>query len=91
VLLQGVSNLLVIGWSGAEEHFLKKAVPVLSNSAELTLTVVSDTERSANETQARLGNADLSTTRVRTYGGGFTDFIVGGNVKVFFRRDGGIC
>lgn len=90
-LLEGVGNLLVIGWSGAEQHFLKRVVPVLNKNTDLTLTVVSDTEGSANETHARLGNEGLTTSRVRTYSGGFTNFIVSEDVKVFLRRGGSIC
>src|SRR4051794_14898624 len=49
-LLHGVTNLLVIGWSGGERHFLKQVVPVLAKNSALTLTIVSDTEGSAIQT-----------------------------------------
>ena len=87
-LLEGVNNLLVIGWRGGEEHFLKKAVPVLNKNASLNLTVVSGTETSANETQARLQTAGLKAARTWMYAGGFTRFILSDDVKIFLRRGG---
>ena len=87
-LLEGVNNLLVIGWRGGEEHFLKKAVPVLNKNASLNLTVVSGTETSANETQARLQTAGLKAARTWMYTGGFTRFILSDDVKIFLRRGG---
>jgi len=88
--LNGVSNLLIIGWRGSEEHFLKRVVPVLSKNTDLNLTIVSDTETSANETQARLQSAGLKTARVWTYSGGFTKFILSDDVKIFLRRGGDV-
>jgi hypothetical protein len=88
--LDGVSNLLVIGWRGGEEHFLKRAVPVLNRNVDLNLTIVSDTDRSANETQARLVTAGLRAARVREYSGGFTKFILSDDVKIFLRRGGNV-
>jgi hypothetical protein len=85
-LLDGVSDLLVIGWRGGEEHFLKRAVPILNNNAELHLSIVSHTDASASETQARLQLAGLSPARIWLYPGGFTTFISNDGVKVFLRR-----
>jgi len=89
-LLNGVSNLLVIGWRAAEEHFLKRVVPVLSKNAGLHISVVSHTPTSANETQTRLKSAGLKPAREWLYGGGFTNFISSDDVKIFLRRDGNV-
>jgi len=89
-LLLGVSNLLVVGWRGGEEHFLKRVVPVLNNNAHLNLTVVSANETSANETQARLQTAGLKAARTWMYAGGFTRFILSDDVKIFLRRGGDV-
>ena len=85
-LLNGVSNLLVIGWRGAEEHFLKRVVPVLNKNADFHLSIVSHTDISANETQAQLQRAGLVPARTWLYPGGFTKFISNGDAKVFLRR-----
>jgi hypothetical protein len=84
--LAGVSNVLIIGWRGGEEHFLKRAVPVLNKNADLQLSIVSDTQTSAKETEARLQNAGLRPARVWPYHGGFTKFILSDDVKIFLRR-----
>jgi SIR2-like domain len=89
-LLDGVSNLLVIGWRGGEEHFLKRVVPVLNKNADLKLSIVSTTEASAKETQARLETAGLKPARVWIYSGGFTNFILSDDVKIFLRRGGDV-
>lgn len=89
-LLDGISNLLVIGWRGGEEHFLKRAVPVLNKNGALNLSIVSHTETSAKETQARLETASLKPARVWIYSGGFTNFIVSDDVKIFLRRGGDV-
>jgi hypothetical protein len=88
--LDGVSNLLVVGWRGSEEHFLKRAVPVLKKNADLQLSIVSAAEPSAKETQARLENAGLKPARVWIYLGGFTNFILSDDVKIFLRRGGNV-
>lgn len=89
-LLQGVSNLLVIGWRGGEEHFLKRVVPILNLNEGLHLSIVSHTGTSANETQTRLQRADLRCARSWLYPGGFTKFICSEDVKVFLRRAGNV-
>jgi hypothetical protein len=88
--LDGLSNLLVIGWRGGEEHFLKEVVPVLNKNPDLNLSIVSDTEQSANETHGRLHSAGLKAARFYPYPGGFTGFILGDNVKIFLRRGGNV-
>jgi hypothetical protein len=76
-LLDGVSNLLVIGWRAGEEHFLERVVPVLNKNAGFHLSVVSQTATSANQTQIRLRDAGLKHAQeVLLVGGGFTDFIL---------------
>ena len=89
-LLVGVRNVLVIGWRGGEEHFLKRAVPVLNKNADLKLSIVSDTQTSAKETENRLQNAGLKAARVWQYHGGFTKFILSDDVKIFLRRGGDV-
>jgi len=89
-LLDGVSNLLVIGWRGGEEHFLKRVVPILNKNDDFHLSIVSHTDASANESQARLQLAGLSPDRIWLYPGGFTKFISSDDVKVFSRRGGNI-
>jgi hypothetical protein len=89
-VLEGVSNLLVIGWRGGEEHFLKKAVPVLNKNADLSLSIVSETQQSANQTQARLVTAGLKAARAWEYSGGFTKFILSDDLKIFLRRGGDV-
>ena len=88
-LLDGVANLLVIGWRGGEEHFLKRVVPILNKNPDFYVTIVSDTETSAKETQARLQIAGLKPARIWIYHGGFTNFI-SSDVKVFLRRGGNV-
>jgi SIR2-like domain len=90
-LLDGVSNLLVIGWRGGEEHFLERVVPVLNKNAEFHLSVVSHTATSANETQIRLRGAGLRLAQEASlFGGGFTNFISSDDVKTFLRRGGNV-
>jgi hypothetical protein len=89
-LLEGVTDLLVIGWRGGEEHFLKRAVPILNRNPDLHLSIVSHSETSINETNARLQNAGLKAARLWTYPGGFTKFICSDDVKVFLRRGGNV-
>jgi hypothetical protein len=90
-LLDGVSDLLVIGWRGAEEHFLERVVPVLNKNADFHLSVVSQTGTSANETATRLQRAGLKPAqKSRLFGGGFTNFISSGDVKKFLRRSGNV-
>ena len=90
-LLDGVSNLLVIGWRGAEEHFLERVVRVLNKNADFHLSVVSQTPTSANETQIRLRGAGLKPAQEGSlFGGGFTNFISSGDVKTFLRRSGNV-
>jgi hypothetical protein len=88
--LDGVSNLLVIGWRGGEEHFLKRVIPVLNKNPDLNVSIVSHTETSANQTEAQLGLAGLHPARVRLYAGGFTQFISSDDVKIFLRRGGDV-
>jgi hypothetical protein len=84
-LLDGVSNLLVIGWRGGEEHFLERVVPVLNRNAQFHLSVVSHTATSGNETQIRLQGAGLRLPAPGSlFGGGFTNFISSDDVKYFF-------
>ena len=85
--LDGVSNLLVIGWRAGEEHFLERVVPVLNKNAGFHLGVVSHTATSANETQIRLRGAGLKHAQESSlFGGGFTNFISSDGVKNFLRR-----
>ena len=88
--LEGVSNLLVIGWSGGEDHFLKKLVPALNKNPDLTLTVVTNNQPSASETQTRLATAGLKMNRHYFNLRGFTNFIVSDQVKIFLRRGGNV-
>jgi len=88
--LEGVTNVLVIGWRGSEEHFLNKAVPVLNKNAELAVSVVSDSAESAQDTHERLRNSGLRPARSYDYLGGFTNFIVSDDVKIFLRRGGNV-
>jgi hypothetical protein len=89
--LEGVSNLLIIGWRGSEEHFLKMAVPVLSKNAELSISVVSNTDKSAQETHTLLQSSGLRAAHRYDYLGGFTRFILSDDVKIFLRRGGGVA
>jgi hypothetical protein len=88
--LDGVSNLLVVGWSAGEQHFLNRAVPVLNKNPDLVLTVVSSTDASAKDTEARLKGEGLKTSRTRYNPGGFTHFIITDEVKTFLRRGGNV-
>ena len=88
--LRDVTNLLIIGWSGGEEHFLRRVVPVLNTSDSLAITVVSDTDGGAKGTCARLVAAGLTPERTYTSAGGFTNFIVTESVKIFLRRGGNV-
>ena len=87
-LLEHVNDVLLIGWRGAELHFLKRAVLFLSKNLH-RVTIVSDTEQSATETKEHLGSAGLSASYTLIHGG-FTEFIVSGMAKTYLRRDGGI-
>jgi hypothetical protein len=87
-LLDGVTNLLIIGWRGGEDHFLERMVPVLNKNADLQLSIVSPTGPSASETQSRLQGAGLRTAHNWVYTGGFTNFILTDAVTSFLRRAG---
>ncbi len=91
IMHQPAGNLLIIGWRGSEEHFLKMAVPVLSKNAELSISVVSNTDKSAQETHTLLQSSGLRAAHRYDYLGGFTRFILSDDVKIFLRRGGGVA
>jgi hypothetical protein len=88
--LEGVRNILVIGWSAGEDHFLVRSVPIFNKNPDLKVTIVSASEGAARQTEARLTAAGLAPERFRRIGGGFTSFM-NEQVKVFLRREDGIA
>ena len=48
------------------------------------------TETSARETEAQLQKAGLRPGRVWIYSGGFSNFILSNDVKIFLRRGGNV-
>jgi hypothetical protein len=71
--LPQVQKILVIGWRGAEQHFLEKlkALPGMATP----VLIVGNSEEGTRETAANLSSMGLTEARMERFTDGFTDFL----------------
>lgn len=75
-ILPNVTKLLIIGWRGAEKHFLDMAGPILNQSkAALKIGIVSASRNSCSETEVAVARAITVDREWKYFEGGFTKFI----------------
>jgi hypothetical protein len=77
-LLPSVTKLLIIGWRGAEKHFLDVAGPILASqsTAGLKIGIVSATRESCSEPEIAVAGAITVERDWKYFPDGFTNFIV---------------
>ena len=81
-LIPGVTKILMIGWRGAEQHFLK----MLSDNLKTRIRgmVVCGSEEAGTETAERLKTAGIDGD-FEVFGGGFSQFILGRECAAFLK------
>jgi hypothetical protein len=77
-LLPKITKLLVIGWRGAEKHFLDMAGPILATESTvgLNIGIVSATRESCSEPEIAIARAITVDRDWKYFPGGFTHFVV---------------
>jgi hypothetical protein len=87
-LLPNVTKLLVIGWRGAENHFLQMAGPILgtTNTTALEIGIVSASRDSCSETEVAIAGAITGPRDWSYFPNGFTNFIVSRAAESFIEN-----
>jgi hypothetical protein len=85
-LLPKVTKLLIIGWRGAEKHFLDMAGPILDQATGvLKIGIVSGTGKSCSETEVNIARVIKVDREWQYFEHGFTNFIISKAANSFIR------